>query len=159
MAILLKLKFGECDSWYSSAYIHSNKSLISPTKESINQLWRNSNNDSRHIYGIVNFDNIYSYQVKKIEQVYNKCDVMVTHINPSCLNKHISPRYRNQDTNTFFTFDGSRFMALGNMKYWIFRHTHDAIEYELHGVKCICHPLGYPTENNYDDTMIKSIEI
>ncbi len=34
------------------------------------------------------------------------------------------------------------------MKYWIYGHTHDAMEYELHEVKCICNSLGYPGEGN-----------
>ena len=99
------VKFGGCDSWYSSAYLHINKSLINPTKEAINELWMNSNNDSRYIYGIINFDDIYKLELKKIERIYKECDVMITHINPSCFDKHILPKYRNQASNTFFTFN------------------------------------------------------
>ena len=46
------------------------------------------------------------------------------------------------------------------MKYWIFGHAHDVIEYNLHNVKCICNPMGYPLESEYGDWVwIKSIEI
>lgn len=34
------------------------------------------------------------------------------------------------------------------MKYWIFGHTHEQIEYSEHNVKCLCNPFGYPKELN-----------
>ena len=46
------------------------------------------------------------------------------------------------------------------MKYWVFGHTHDAIEYEMEDVKFLCNPLGYPTESDYGDNIkVKSFEI
>lgn len=60
----------------------------------------------------------------------------------------------------FFSFNGHKFMEDGRMKYWVFGHTPDRLEYEHHGVTCICNPFGYPSESLYgDDTFIRSIEL
>jgi len=46
------------------------------------------------------------------------------------------------------------------MKYWVFGHTHDAIEYEMENVKFLCNPLGYPNESQYGDNIkMKSFEV
>lgn len=37
------------------------------------------------------------------------------------------------------------------MQYWVFGHTHDAIEYEIGDVKFLCNPLGYPSESEYGE--------
>lgn len=85
---------------------------------------------------------------------------MIIHVNPSYLHEHIAPSYINDESNTFFTFDGHKFMKNGSIKYWVFGHTHSELEYDFHGVKGICNPFGYPTESCYrDDTWIKSIKI
>ena len=85
---------------------------------------------------------------------------MITHVNPSYKENHIPKQYHNEDTNTFFTFDGLGFLVNGTMKYWVFGHTHDALEYQYSGVKCICNPMGYPNESYYGDWVwIKTIEI
>ena len=85
---------------------------------------------------------------------------MITHVNPSFDEDHISKKYHNNTTNTFFTFDGSKFYKGGSMKYWVFGHTHDAIEYEIEDVKFLCNPLGYPNESQYGDNItMKSFEV
>ena len=85
---------------------------------------------------------------------------MITHVNPSFLHRHIASSYKGQQSNMFFTFNGHQFMKEGSMKYWVFGHTHDRLEYEYSGVKCICNPFGYPSESYYgDDTLIRSIEL
>ena len=67
---------------------------------------------------------------------------------------------RVHETTGFFTFDGSKYLKEGSMKYWIFGHTHDQTEFEMEGVKCICNPMGYPSENNYGElTQIRSIKL
>lgn len=152
------IKFGGCDSWYSGDYMRAKDKYA--TESEINELWRTHNNDGKYIFGIQKFDDIYKLQLPKIEAVYKECDVMITHVNPSCKERHISSSFRGQGSNTFFTFDADRFMAIGSMRYWIFGHTHNEIEYEQHGVKCICNPFGYPAESVYgDDVWIKSITL
>lgn len=42
-----------------------------------------------------------------------------------------------------FSFDGEKYLKDGTMKYWIFGHTHEEMDYKEHNVRCICNPLGY----------------
>jgi len=152
------VKFGGCDSSYNNAYLqkyfplHDDDSLI-------NAMWKNGVNDYRMMGNVNSYMEIYNIEIDKLKKIYDKCDVMITHVNPSYLHEHISPNYCNDKFNTFFTFDGHEFMKEGKMKYWIFGHTHDKINYQYEGVECVCNPLGYPHEHKSKNTHIKSIEI
>lgn len=141
------VRFGGCDGWYSSGFINYNYPYSCETKQSLNVMWDNCTPDKKGLVGVDNFDDIYNIELPKIEAVYKKCDVMITHYNPSILKEHQSQRFLPNPASTFFCFNGLRFMEEGNMKYWIFGHTHDNIEYDYKGVKCICNPMGYPNEN------------
>lgn len=127
------------------------------THDAVNELWKRSINDSRYLHNIDTYDEVYKREVPKTTAVYQKCDVMITHVNPSFLHENMSEKYINNMTNSFFSFDGHSFMNDGRMKYWVFGHTHDAINYEYNGVKCICNPLGYPNENY--KVQVKSITL
>ena len=141
------IRFGGADSWYDGSYVQK----YSPQLDNnhINLLWSQNINDSRLIKGINRFDDITKLERQKLEKVYQNCDVMITHVNPSFDEEHINEKYHNSPINTFFTFDGSKFYKDGSMKYWVFGHTHDAIEYEMEGVSFLCNPLGYPNESMY----------
>lgn len=152
------IKFGGCDSSYSDAYL--NKYFNGSPFTDKNIKWKTNLYDYKGTCNINYYDTIYKLELPKIEVVYKECDVMITHVNPSYLHEHIAPTYKNDENNMFFTFDGHRFMKDGAMKYWVFGHTHNTLEYEHNGVKCICNPFGYPAESCYgDDIWIKSIEI
>ena len=152
------IKFGGADSWYDGSYVK--KYYTNLDNNHINLLWNGNINDSRLIKGISRFDDITKLEIQKLEKIYQNCDVMITHVNPSIDEEHINEKYRNSPINTFFTFDGSKFYKNGSMKYWVFGHTHDAIEYEIEDIKFLCNPLGYPNESQYGDSIkIKSFEI
>jgi DNA repair exonuclease SbcCD nuclease subunit len=152
------IKLGGCNSWYDDSYVK--KYFKQFDVNYVNLLWKQYINDSRLIYGINNFDTIYKIEMEKLEKIYQNCDVMITHVNPSCSEEHINEKYHNNPTNTFFTFDGSKYYNNGTMKYWIFGHTHDSIEYEIGDVKFLCNPLGYPHESNFgNNAKIMSFEI
>ena len=85
---------------------------------------------------------------------------MITHINPSVKDENMNSKYKNNLSNTFFCFDGEEYLKNGNMKYWIFGHNHDVIEYKEHNVTCICNPVGYHNESGNGKWIeIKQIEI
>ncbi len=152
------IKFGGCDSWYDDSYMKRYFKQFDTNY--INLLWKQYINDSRLIYGISHFDTITKIERQKLENIYQKCDVMITHVNPSFDEEHIDKKYHNNHTNTFFTFDGSKYYKNGTMKYWLFGHTHDTIEYEIDNVKFLCNPLGYPNESGYGENItMKSFEI
>jgi len=152
------VKFGGADSWYDEGYVKRYYTQLDSNH--INLLWNKNINDSRLIKGISRFDDITKLEIQKLENIYQSCDVMITHVNPSIDEEHINEKYHNSPINTFFTFDGSKFYKDGLMKYWVFGHTHDAIEYEVENVKFLCNPLGYPNESQYgDNTKMMSFEI
>ncbi|MDQ1267432.1 MAG: hypothetical protein QG560_75 [Campylobacterota bacterium] len=153
------VRFGGCDSSYSNAYMLAYYKHLNHPKYN-NDLWKQSMYDAKAMFGIDRYNDLYKIELPKMEAVYKECDIMITHVNPSYLHRHMAASYKGNHTNMFFTFDGHRFMQEGSMKYWIFGHTHDRLEYEHTGVKCICNPLGYPSESYYgDDTVIKSINL
>lgn len=152
------IRFGGADSWYDGSYIK--KYFPEFDTNQINILWKRNINDSRLIYGIDRFDDIANIELPKLETIYKECDVMITHVNPSNNEEHINEKYHDSPINTFFTFDGSKFYTNGSMKYWVFGHTHDAIEYKIRDVKFLCNPLGYPSESEFGENIkMKSFEL
>ena len=154
------IKFGGAMSWYSDDYIKTY--FPNDSVNQINTNWKQDNSDSKYIFNpsIKNFDDILKLELPKIEAVYKKCDIMITHINPSFKHSHINKAYTNDKNNTFFTSNMHKYIYNGNMKYWVFGHTHDEIEYIIDNVKCICNPMGYPNESQYGDWVwIKTIEV
>ncbi len=154
------IKFGGCDGWYNDGYFGRQYPTESFPRKSTNVMWRNIMNDAEFIYGVENFDDIFQIERPKIEKVFKECDVMITHINPSAKNEHININYQNNPSNVFFCFEGEKYLKNGNMKYWIFGHTHEELEYIEHNVHCICNPLGYFNESgNGKFVNIRTIEI
>jgi|GEM_PF-455632 len=154
------IKFGGCDGWYNDGYFERQYPAEAFSRKSTNVMWRNIMNDANFIYGVENFDDIFQIERPKIEKVFKECDVMITHINPSAKNEHINIRFQNNPSNVFFCFEGEKYLKNGNMKYWIFGHTHEELEYIEHNVHCICNPLGYFNESgNGKFINIRTIEI
>ena len=154
------IKFGGCDGWYNDGYFGRQYPTESFSRKSTNVMWRNIMNDANFIYCVENFDDIFEIERPKIEKVFKECDVMITHINPSAKNEHININYQNNPSNVFFCFEGEKYLKNGNMKYWIFGHTHEELEYIEHNVHCICNPLGYFNESgNGKFVNIRTIEI
>lgn len=152
------IRVGGADSWYDGGYVK--KYFTQFDNNQINLLWNKNINDSRLIKGISRFDDIAKLEIPKLENIYKECDVVITHVNPSNDEEHINEKYRHSLINTFFTFDGSKYYQNGSMKYWVFGHTHDAIEYEIEDVKFLCNPLGYPSESEYGENIkMKSFKI
>jgi len=157
------IKFGGADGWYDGSYVPKYwKNQPIPDRF----MWKQCmGDDARFIRGVEHYTLLFEIEKSKIEKVYKECDVMITHVNPSNLNRHLSPKYLKQQSNGFFCFDGEKYLKEGSMKYWVFGHTHDAIEYsypdslEETRVQCICHPLGTPNEDNGSDQLIKTIKI
>ena len=154
------VKFGGCDGWYNDGFLRVNYPKADFPRKSNNAMWQNCTPDSKFVVGIENFDDIFEIEKPKIEKVYKECDVMITHINPSAKKEYLNAKYQNNQSSTFFCFDGEDYLKNGSMKYWIFGHNHDVIEYKEHNVKCICNPLGYFNESgNGSWVKIKQIEV
>lgn len=134
---------------------------ISDNPRSNNEYWKMNMPDHKMMFGIKKYNQLYKLSLPLLEAVYKDCDVMITHVNPSFLHQHLSPSWQNNRSSMFYSFDGHRFLEGGSMKYWLFGHTHNRLEYEHYGVTCICNPLGYPPEEDYNKMAVtlRSIEL
>ena len=154
------VKIGGSMGWYSSAYLKHMYPYKSISKRSLNHQWRNSMIDNKYIYGLEDYDGFYAEEYKKLNNIKDKCDIMVTHMNPSFLENNLSKRFKGQQSNTFYCFNGHNLMKEGTMKYWVYGHTHDDKEYEYEKVNCICNPMGSSEESQMGrNVMIKQIKI
>ena len=154
------VNFGGADSWYDDGFLKVNYPNEDFPIKSTNQMWINCTPDFKFIVGAEKFDDIFEIEKPKIESVFKLCDVMITHINPSAKKDNINIKFQNNPSSTFFCFDGEKYLQNGNMKYWIFGHTHEELEYEEYNVKCICNPVGYYNESgNGQWIKIKQIEV
>jgi Icc-related predicted phosphoesterase len=154
-------------SWDTSYlnFLEKNNEVKS-TKDSVLQMFNNTMNDSRLIFG--GYDNGYvsigyrreyrqswcpfkyfDEQYAKLQNFgeYDMIDVMVTHYSP-VVPPNIDPRWEKEQTSTFYYFDGIEDIKRINPKYWIFGHTHTEYEFEVLNTKFLCNPLGYPGEFN-----------
>jgi len=93
-------------------------------------------------------ENLFNAEYKKLEKVIKKCDVMVTHINPTIEESSINPKWRNDMLTNCFCFDGSKLLKKTTAKTWIYGHTHESYDYQYENVYLACNPLGYPFENH-----------
>ena len=76
-----------------------------------------------------------------------KIDIFVSHFTPVVIDKFFAPQYRGSWTNTLFSFGGLDILKKGNIKNWIYGHTHTPFQGEIYETKLWCNPLGYPGEN------------
>ncbi|MEN8303739.1 MAG: metallophosphoesterase [Campylobacterota bacterium] len=152
------VRIGGCDGWYDGEYIrkHFNKKSKEYMDGYVSLLWERTMADAHYIFGM-DWQGYAKKEKNKIEKIYQDVDVMITHINPSIKKEHTNKIYRDEDTTGYFTFDGSKYLKDGSMKYWVYGHTHIEAEHEIDRVKCICNPMGYPNERN--GIKMKSIEI
>lgn len=154
------IRFGGCGAWYNRGYIDKNKKNLNLSDLEINKIWKNSLSDYKMISGIKSYDDIWKVEEPKLNRIYKKCDVMITHVSPSADEENIAFQYRGNNINTFFTFDGDKYLKEGSMKYWIYGHTHSNIKFTKHGVNCLCNSVGYPYESeNMTKTRIETFEI
>lgn len=148
------VKFGGAMGWYSDAYLNYRYPNGNFPLKSNNEMWKKCMLDFEMTKGIENFNDLYHIELPKIEAVYKECDVMITHINPSYEDVHLSKEFFREQTNTFFCFNGHKYLKGTTAKHWIFGHTHDSFSYEFCGVICYV--------NAYDDKFgakMKSIEV
>lgn len=152
------VRIGGTMAWYDGSYMFHN---LNPHYEKdsnyLQRLWAEFYPDKDLIHGCLEtYDEFCAAELKKIESIYRDCDVMITHINPSNQMQHTAKQWQKEDSSAFFSFDGSRFLEATSAKYWLFGHSHDQKEFEVHGVKCLSNPLGYPGENK--SFRVKSFE-
>ena len=78
--------------------------------------------------------------------------VVVSHHLPS--EQCISERFKTSKLNAAFASDQEDFMYLYQPDYWLFGHTHDEAEVEIHETTCISAPCGYNRQTEYEGRVI-----
>lgn len=134
--------------WYDAGYAIDQWGY---TENRVRQLWLKYMNDA-NLIRVPNEDGVLDYldfitESKKgketLYDIFDKCQVIVTHINPDWSNL---PYYYREPGSTFYHFDGRDILRRGGEgKTWVFGHTHDSI-LDMHEDGCVLvtSPLGYP---------------
>jgi ASC-1-like (ASCH) protein len=115
----------------------------------------------------VKFDRLFQEQKHRLGDVYQHCDIMMSHVSPlSEWNQFvqmynyqsaiaaIDPNYAQnheglKDYRAFYCFDGKKYLEEGSMKLWVFGHTHRNFHrlYQCADGETIdiyCNSIGYP---------------
>lgn len=148
------IRFGGCDSWYDGTYFNK---LEHTLEQDLIPYWKEEMNDANKIYGIKNFYDLFAIESKKLKDIHQKCDVIITHVSPSIDNIDLPEYKQNKEITAFYSFDGEEYLKNTTAKYWIFGHMHRGIDYEREGVECITSALGYPGKNK--ECKVKTLEI
>ena len=152
------VSIGGAMGWYDGQFFFQN-GFYTGYGETIQSLWKSSSNDSRLIPGLASFYEIWEIEKEKINKVLDKCDVMVTHFQPSINSEVFSEVFRQDRTNGFYSFDyDEQLQNLKRTKVWVYGHTHIRKETDIYGIKLVANPFGYKEENG-KDAYIRTFEI
>jgi DNA repair exonuclease SbcCD nuclease subunit len=133
------IRYGGFPGWYDGTYL---KSIGS--ERNLKSLWEMTMNDANYCH--VDLVEKFLHEKEKAFSIYDKCDVIITHINPSNLIEHQLPEYRFDVTSAFYNWDGLKFLESTTAKYVFYGHSHGRFSYTYKGVNCILNSLGYPGE-------------
>ena len=87
--------------------------------------------------------------IEEILEDTSKPIVMITHHLPSYT--LIAEKYKKYEKyNQYFASHCEKYIK-DPIKLWIYGHTHAENISEINGVKMVCNPKGYPSENIYND--------
>lgn len=105
--------------------------------------------DARNIKGM-NYDRYALTHLTHKKHMFDSgADVWVVHHLPSY--QSISPKYKNSGGNDFFATELSE--QILNMKkpprLIVHGHTHERCDYMIGETRVLCHPRGYPNENDW----------
>lgn len=149
------VNIGGTGAWYDFSYIKKIRPMLS--NNDIAQNWSYYMNDSNYIKGLKKNTNIESYnsiinlsnqEKEKISKIFDKVDIMVTHISPLNEPRFAIEKYRMGIMTGAYFFDGLGFGEYTTAKYWIYGHTHDEQKFDVFDKIFISNPLGYPFEKN-----------
>ena len=143
------IHIGGCSMWYDGQYREIME--IKLTNEQILELWQAKVTDSMQIGGISHYLEMFKKEIIKLDKIYKKSDIIITHVNPSILPEHTAKEYSNINSplNCYYSFDGINYTNNTSAKYWIFGHIHHTKKYKIGNLNLMCNPLGYPSQNEY----------
>ena len=94
-------------------------------------------------------------KLSKIQKADN-VDVFVSHYSP-VVPPDLLMKYRDEESTTFYFFDGLDHVKRIKPKYWLFGHTHVPYDFKVDETRMLCNPCGYPSEGI--PTKVESIVI
>ena len=147
------IRIGGCMMWYDGSYAKKLRNKDYP----LQNLWISAMPDSRSIAGLNYFNDIFHNERKKLNKIYKKIDIMVSHIPPLNEKKYIHPTFREDYGTAFFCFDGKKYLEETTAKHWFYGHVHNENEVELDNLLLHCNPNGYRREAKRN--LFKQIEI
>lgn len=150
------VRFGGTGGWYDLSYsIHHLGSSVMEMEAiyAIEMEW-----DNRYIPYMNRFNwDFLDEQKRKLEELVDKVDVMVTHVPPSAAK--IAEKYRHSRLSGCFFFDGADLLKKTTAKVWLCGHTHERFDFEQDGVRIINHAMGYPFEPKGSADLIRSVTV
>lgn len=152
------IKISGLTMWYDGSYMRK-KYYFLPEYEfrsTINKLYRSFMIDSRYLER--DMFKMFDFFMEKFNKIDGDIDIMFSHISPFIEERFLSPRFKKQDSNAFFCFNGRNSMRDKNIKKWIFGHTHDRVSGNIRGVDFYCNPYGYTNENKSENLGIMTFE-
>lgn len=107
---------------------------------------------------LVEFLDFEAFLRRKLAEHKDKKIVVLTHHAPS--KRSISPRFANSRCNGSFVNDlDSLIEDNPQIKLWVHGHVHQSFDYKIGECRVVCHPRGYPGEENYSKYQAKFVEI
>jgi DNA repair exonuclease SbcCD nuclease subunit len=99
----------------------------------------------------------YEIEIRILNQIVTDRSIVVTHFLP-CADV-IHPRWAGHQDNHFFVAPARDIIQWHQPRYWIFGHTHDAVEMRLFETELRCNPLDYPNVNREREIKIFEVEL
>jgi len=153
------VKISGLSMWYSTAYLASRYPHMSEVqiKSGFMKLWREYMLDSRRT--ISDPLEFFESQRVKFSKVYLEAEVFISHINPVPMDSYFCEKFRFQDSNTFFSWNGLPYLENTSIRHYFFGHTHEPLEDQIFDTLLHCNPLAYPGELPFDRKLIQTVSI
>lgn len=146
------ITIGGSMGWYDGQYTRThNISLGQHPRDryrryhDLQDLWLDSMPDD-DIKPMYRFNDLFKEEYEKLDSIIDRCDIMISHINPSIDKTHQNPEWKDHPTCGFYSFDGTALMDKFKGSRWIFGHSHYRGEYRINEFNLIANALGYPSE-------------
>lgn len=157
------ITIGGSMGWYDGQYTKThNISLGQHPRDryrryhDLQDLWSDSMPDD-DIKPLYRFNDLFKEEYEKLDSIIDRCNIMISHINPSIDQIHQNPEWKDHPTCGFYSFEGRELMEKFKGSHWIFGHSHYRGEYRINEFNLIANALGYPSERRKGE--ILSIEV
>lgn len=103
-----------------------------------------------------NLEAFFQAELRKLEAVFDECDVVVTHVGPDAAS--MPSKYKESPGSTFFYFDGSYLLERAGGKVWCYGHSHTHTDY-VHSSSCRLINNVFGTSRDRTGAKIRTIHL